>query len=159
MDYYSAPPRVSRVELAAYVCNAAHVNCCNARLCTVSYHSALIVKDQQYTSLSSSVYAEVNDHRWLWLSTLTASLRYFQLKETSPLLNKSVELNESVAPSCYCRYQGHIGSSLIVGGVDVNGPQLYSVYPHGSYDKLPFLTMGTAIIMISLSEHIDHLQL
>uniref|UniRef100_A0A8C1U4P2 Proteasome subunit beta n=1 Tax=Cyprinus carpio TaxID=7962 RepID=A0A8C1U4P2_CYPCA len=41
------------------------------------------------------------------------------------------------------RYQGHIGSSLIVGGVDVNGPQLYSVYPHGSYDKLPFLTMGT----------------
>ncbi len=42
-----------------------------------------------------------------------------------------------------CRYQGHIGSSLIVGGVDVNGPQLYSIYPHGSYDKLPFLTMGT----------------
>uniref|UniRef100_A0A672PFH6 Proteasome subunit beta n=1 Tax=Sinocyclocheilus grahami TaxID=75366 RepID=A0A672PFH6_SINGR len=41
------------------------------------------------------------------------------------------------------RYQGHIGSSLIVGGVDINGPQLYSIYPHGSYDKLPFLTMGT----------------
>ncbi|XP_072530131.1 proteasome subunit beta type-10 [Salminus brasiliensis] len=41
------------------------------------------------------------------------------------------------------RYQGHIGSSLIVGGVDVNGPQLYSIFPHGSYDKLPFLTMGS----------------
>uniref|UniRef100_A0A3B4BGS1 Proteasome subunit beta n=1 Tax=Periophthalmus magnuspinnatus TaxID=409849 RepID=A0A3B4BGS1_9GOBI len=41
------------------------------------------------------------------------------------------------------RYQGHVGSSLIVGGVDVTGPQLYSVYPHGSYDKLPFLTMGS----------------
>ncbi|XP_028819815.1 proteasome subunit beta type-10 [Denticeps clupeoides] len=41
------------------------------------------------------------------------------------------------------RYQGHIGSSLIIGGVDVTGPQLYSVYPHGSYDKLPFLTMGS----------------
>lgn len=27
--------------------------------------------------------------------------------------------------------------------MDINGPQLYSVYPHGSYDKLPFLTMGT----------------
>lgn len=40
------------------------------------------------------------------------------------------------------RYQGHIGSSLIVGGVDVTGAHLYSVYPHGSYDKLPFLTMG-----------------
>uniref|UniRef100_A0A8C7VLE0 Proteasome subunit beta n=1 Tax=Oncorhynchus mykiss TaxID=8022 RepID=A0A8C7VLE0_ONCMY len=42
------------------------------------------------------------------------------------------------------RYQGHIGSSLIVGGVDVTGAHLYSVYPHGSYDKLPFLTMEEA---------------
>lgn len=41
------------------------------------------------------------------------------------------------------RYQGHVGSSLIVGGVDVTGAHLYSVYPHGSYDKLPFLTMGS----------------
>ncbi|XP_034564775.1 proteasome subunit beta type-10 [Notolabrus celidotus] len=41
------------------------------------------------------------------------------------------------------RYQGQIGSSLIVGGVDVTGAHLYSVYPHGSYDKLPFLTMGS----------------
>lgn len=43
-----------------------------------------------------------------------------------------------------CRYQGHIGSSLIVGGVDVAGAHLYSVYPHGSYDKLPYLAMGTS---------------
>ncbi|XP_077078649.1 proteasome subunit beta type-7-like [Siphateles boraxobius] len=51
------------------------------------------------------------------------------------------------------RYQGHIGSSLIVGGVDINGPQLYSIYPHGSYDKLPFLTMGSgAAAAISLFE-------
>lgn len=35
-----------------------------------------------------------------------------------------------------------MGSSVIVGGVDVTGAHLYSVYPHGSYDKLPFLTMG-----------------
>ncbi|XP_076862392.1 proteasome subunit beta type-10 [Brachyhypopomus gauderio] len=41
------------------------------------------------------------------------------------------------------RYQGHIGCSVIVGGVDVYGPQLYSIFPHGSYDKLPFLTMGS----------------
>lgn len=40
------------------------------------------------------------------------------------------------------RYQGHVGSSLIVGGTDVMGAHLYSVYPHGSYDKLPYLTMG-----------------
>ncbi|CAG5867077.1 unnamed protein product [Menidia menidia] len=41
------------------------------------------------------------------------------------------------------RYQGHMGSSVIVGGVDATGAHLYSVYPHGSYDKLPFLTMGS----------------
>ncbi|KAL4629606.1 proteasome subunit beta type-7-like [Arapaima gigas] len=41
------------------------------------------------------------------------------------------------------RYQGYIGSSLIVGGVDPTGAHLYSVYPHGSTDKLPFLTMGS----------------
>ncbi|KAK1788962.1 hypothetical protein P4O66_015862 [Electrophorus voltai] len=51
------------------------------------------------------------------------------------------------------RYQGHIGCSVIVGGVDVNGPQLYSVFPHGSYDKLPFLTMGSgAAAAISVFE-------
>ncbi|KPP74772.1 hypothetical protein Z043_106043 [Scleropages formosus] len=43
------------------------------------------------------------------------------------------------------RYQGHIGSSLIVGGVDATGTHLYSIYPHGSTDKLPYLTMGAAL--------------
>uniref|UniRef100_A0A8C6SKL3 Proteasome 20S subunit beta 10 n=1 Tax=Neogobius melanostomus TaxID=47308 RepID=A0A8C6SKL3_9GOBI len=40
-------------------------------------------------------------------------------------------------------YQGQVGASLIVGGVDVTGAHLYSVYPHGSYDKLPFVTAGS----------------
>ncbi|EPQ14068.1 Proteasome subunit beta type-10 [Myotis brandtii] len=41
------------------------------------------------------------------------------------------------------RYQGHIGASLVVGGVDVTGPQLYSVHPHGSYSRLPFTALGS----------------
>lgn len=41
------------------------------------------------------------------------------------------------------RYQGHVGCALVLGGVDVNGPQLYTIYPHGSTDKLPFVTMGS----------------
>ncbi|KAG0224949.1 proteasome subunit beta type-7 [Mortierella sp. GBAus27b] len=41
------------------------------------------------------------------------------------------------------RYQGHIGAALILGGVDLNGPHLYTIYPHGSTDKLPFVTMGS----------------
>jgi len=41
------------------------------------------------------------------------------------------------------RYQGHIGAALVLGGVDVNGPCLYTIAPHGSTDKLPFVTMGS----------------
>ncbi|XP_029441335.1 proteasome subunit beta type-7-like [Rhinatrema bivittatum] len=41
------------------------------------------------------------------------------------------------------RYKGHIGASLIVGGVDCRGPHLYTVHPHGSTDKLPFVSMGS----------------
>ncbi|KAL8563000.1 Proteasome subunit beta type-7 [Nucella lapillus] len=41
------------------------------------------------------------------------------------------------------RYQGYIGAALVLGGVDVTGPHLYSIWPHGSTDKLPFVTMGS----------------
>ncbi|XP_004690514.1 PREDICTED: proteasome subunit beta type-10 [Condylura cristata] len=41
------------------------------------------------------------------------------------------------------RYQGHVGASLLVGGVDVKGPQIYCVHPHGSYSRLPFTAMGS----------------
>jgi len=42
------------------------------------------------------------------------------------------------------RYQGYIGCYLIIGGYDdLNGPQLYQLYAHGSVSKLPFVTMGS----------------
>ena len=41
------------------------------------------------------------------------------------------------------RYQGHVSAALVLGGVDVTGPHLYSVYPHGSTDSLPYATMGS----------------
>merc|ERR1712142_1334461 len=41
------------------------------------------------------------------------------------------------------RYKGYIGAALVLGGVDCNGPHLYSIYPHGSTDKLPYVTMGS----------------
>ncbi|GMH38394.1 hypothetical protein BSKO_06278 [Bryopsis sp. KO-2023] len=41
------------------------------------------------------------------------------------------------------RYQGYVSAALLLGGVDLNGPQLYSIYPHGSVDALPFGTMGS----------------
>jgi len=41
------------------------------------------------------------------------------------------------------RYQGHVGCALVLGGVDLNGPHLYQIYPHGSTDCLPFTAMGS----------------
>mmetsp|Transcript_1583 Transcript_1583/g.5445 ORF Transcript_1583/g.5445 Transcript_1583/m.5445 type:complete len:296 (+) Transcript_1583:113-1000(+) len=41
------------------------------------------------------------------------------------------------------KYQGHIGAALVLGGYDVNGPVLYTLFPHGSSDCIPFGAMGS----------------
>ncbi|BDA47457.1 Proteasome subunit beta type-7 [Coccomyxa sp. Obi] len=41
------------------------------------------------------------------------------------------------------KYQGHVSAALVLGGVDFNGPHLFTVYPHGSTDSLPYCTMGS----------------
>jgi 20S proteasome subunit beta 2 len=41
------------------------------------------------------------------------------------------------------RYQGYVSAALVLGGVDVNGPYLGTIAPHGSSDRLPYVTMGS----------------
>merc|ERR1711966_305433 len=41
------------------------------------------------------------------------------------------------------KYQGGVSAALVLGGVDVNGPHIYTVYPHGSTDNLGYATMGS----------------
>lgn len=41
------------------------------------------------------------------------------------------------------QYQGHVSAALVLGGVDCTGSYLYTVYPHGSVDNLPYATMGS----------------
>lgn len=41
------------------------------------------------------------------------------------------------------KYQGYVSAALVLGGVDCTGSHLYTVYPHGSTDKLPYVTMGS----------------
>lgn len=45
------------------------------------------------------------------------------------------------------RYQGYIGAALVLGGVDNDGPHLFSIYPHGSTDKLPYTAMGSGLLL------------
>mmetsp|Transcript_6963 Transcript_6963/g.8501 ORF Transcript_6963/g.8501 Transcript_6963/m.8501 type:complete len:270 (-) Transcript_6963:49-858(-) len=41
------------------------------------------------------------------------------------------------------QYQGYISAALVLGGVDCDGPHIYTVWPHGSTDHLPYATMGS----------------
>jgi len=51
------------------------------------------------------------------------------------------------------RHQGYIGAALVLGGVDSTGSSLYSIYPHGSTDKLPYVSMGSgSLAAISVFE-------
>ncbi|XP_034943350.1 proteasome subunit beta type-7 [Chelonus insularis] len=41
------------------------------------------------------------------------------------------------------RHQGYIGAALVLGGVDIDGAHLYSIFPHGSSENYMFVTMGS----------------
>jgi len=44
------------------------------------------------------------------------------------------------------KYQGHVSTGLILGGVDCKGPGVYSIAPHGSTAKLPYTTQGSGCL-------------
>jgi 20S proteasome subunit beta 2 len=39
--------------------------------------------------------------------------------------------------------QGYVSAALVLGGVDQDGPHLHTIAPHGSTNKLPYVTMGS----------------
>jgi len=59
------------------------------------------------------------------------------------------------------KYQGHVSAALVLGGVDATGGHIYTVYPHGSTDKLPYATMGSgslAAMAVFESKYKDNLE-
>eukprot|EP00954_Amorphochlora_amoebiformis_P010563 825259-Amorphochlora_amoeboformis.AAC.1 len=46
-------------------------------------------------------------------------------------------------PAPLLRYQGYVSAALVLGGVDTEGGHIYTVWPHGSTDRLPYATMGS----------------
>jgi len=52
------------------------------------------------------------------------------------------------------KYGGYIQAALIVGGVDFQGPSVFTIYPHGSVTKSPFTSMGSgSLAAISVLEN------
>eukprot|EP01035_Chromulina_nebulosa_P020371 gene20371-26439_t len=55
---------------------------------------------------------------------------------------------------------GNVSAALILGGVDIHGPHLYSIQPHGSSQRLPYTTMGSgslAAMAVFESRYIEDL--
>lgn len=67
--------------------------------------------------------------------------------ELMRLNTNRIESRISTAVTKFCtklhRYQGHIGAALIIGGVDVTGPNLVMISPYGNCSYLPYTTMGS----------------
>ncbi|KAL8439816.1 hypothetical protein Efla_004342 [Eimeria flavescens] len=41
------------------------------------------------------------------------------------------------------KYQGYRGCAVVLGGVDVKGPSLFKIHPHGSTDSASYAAMGS----------------
>ena len=41
------------------------------------------------------------------------------------------------------KYQGHVGAYLILGGVDITGPQLFGISADGTFKHQPYTTLGS----------------
>ncbi|KAG6720098.1 hypothetical protein I3842_03G041800 [Carya illinoinensis] len=67
--------------------------------------------------------------------------------------DKNCEKIHYMAPNIYCcgagtaanteAITGYVQAALVLGEVDVTGPYLHTIHPHGSTDILPFATMGS----------------
>lgn len=71
--------------------------------------------------------------------TAMTMLKQMLFKSVSPLSSTWTTIELCMG----YRYQGHIGAALVLGGVDATGPHLFTIHPHGSTDKLPYVTMGS----------------
>lgn len=76
------------------------------------------------------------------VATAMTMLKQYLFQFVSPHLPLR-SINQRTDESGLYRYQGQVGAALVLGGIDPTGPHLYTVAPHGSTDKLPYVTMGS----------------
>jgi len=72
---------------------------------------------------------------------ISSQLELLRLNTGAPLSRVATAV--TMAKRELFQYQGAVSAALVLGGVDATGPHLYSIYPHGSTDKLPFTSMGS----------------
>ncbi|KRX04386.1 hypothetical protein PPERSA_05647 [Pseudocohnilembus persalinus] len=82
------------------------------------------------------------DNQWVTLK-LASQLELQRLN--SGRESRVMQAATTVANDLY-RYQGHIGAYLIIGGVDVRGPQLCEVMANGCVFYKPYATLGSGSV-------------
>lgn len=75
-----------------------------------------------------------------WLALISSQLALHRLAMGR---QSRVDTAMTMLKQMLFKYQGHISAALILGGVDHTGSTLYTIYPHGSVDSLPYVTMGS----------------
>ena len=90
-------------------------------------------------------YHLMNNHRVLILPLQLTALISSQLALHRLAVGRQsrIETAMTMLKQMLFKYQGHISAALILGGVDHVGAHLYTIYPHGSVDSLPYVTMGS----------------
>ncbi|XP_034016118.1 proteasome 20S subunit beta 13a [Thalassophryne amazonica] len=71
---------------------------------------------------------------------LSSNLAIFSLNSGR---NPRIIMAVNILQDMLYRYHGHIGASLILGGVDCTGNHMYTVGPYGSVNKEPYVVMGS----------------
>mgnify|MGYP001567981681 FL=1 len=79
---------------------------------------------------------------------MTTKMISLQLKLHRMETGKQVRVQEALTmlKRFLYSYGGEVSAALVLGGVDVDGPFLATIAPHGSTDRLPFVTMGSGSI-------------
>ena len=81
--------------------------------------------------------------RLAYLISLEMIKRELELHSLNTRSENRVQMAASRLATHAFNYGGNIGTHLILGGVDVKGPQLIEVSNDGNMYALPFLTMGS----------------
>ncbi|KAJ8296801.1 Proteasome subunit beta type-7 [Rhodotorula toruloides] len=112
-----------------------HIRCCGAGTAA----------DTEFTTnmISSNIKLhELSTGRPPLVATAMTMLKQYLFQFVSPV-HSSLPSNGTLIKLVPHRYQGQVGAALVLGGIDPTGPHLYTVAPHGSTDKLPYVTMGS----------------
>ncbi|KAL8455819.1 hypothetical protein Emag_000393 [Eimeria magna] len=78
------------------------------------------------------------DHMCDWLSSQVA-LHSMNVNTKRPRVGMAV----CVLSQELFKYQGYRGCAVVLGGVDLKGPSLYKIHPHGSTDSASYAAMGS----------------